>query len=214
MREEKLQVQKEAERREAERLHVGRKAPYSIQLSAVPCQREGDRMGLPQSVLEDLQQASFGSAMTFRLTTKAGAADQVAYGGVLEFTAAPGVVELPLKVLRKLGLTEETCEGVVLQLEAAVLPKGTFVKLEPGDPAAFAKLGNPRAQLQASLAMYNTTLSVGDSFPLLCGPGIVHWMRVVELKPANAISLIDTELEVDLFIPSFVVSPTPAITPA
>ena len=48
-------------------------------------------------------------------------------------------------------------------------------------------------------------MTIGDCISVSYGVDS-HLVRVIELKPADAVSLIDTELEVDLFIPSFVVS--------
>ena len=33
-----------------------------------------------------------------------------------------------------------------------------------------------------------------------------HFVKVTKLEPASAVSIIDTELEVDIFIPGFIVS--------
>lgn len=134
-----------------------------------------------------------------------------AWGGVLEFTAEEGTVALPLKILRKLDLDSQINDNeTMVTLHIASLPKGEFVQLEPLDPPRFNEIPAPQAHLQASLGMYNTTLSVGDTFPVQYGASAPHFVRVTELKPNEAVSLIDTELEVDLHIPSFVQSDQPS----
>ena len=193
----------EVEERRAERFEAASR-PSTRCLRALFRHQEGDRMILPQSVLEDLQREPLMGVMTFlvqRDPPKEG--DPVAYGGVLEFTAEEGTAILPRKIVRKLGMKEGEGEDEIT-LSLVKLPKGTFVRLEPEDPSSFNRIPDPRAHLQASLASSSTTLSIGDTFTVTYGRSS-HLVKVVELKPAAAVSLIDTELEVDIFIPSFVV---------
>ena len=113
-------------------------------------------MILPQSVLEDLQSKSYtGQVMTFKVSIDTPKGKLYTHGGVLEFTAEEGTVQLPYKILRKLELTGE--KGVdenmpIVTVECVPLPKGKFAKLEPLDPPKFSQIPDPRARLQAILS--------------------------------------------------------------
>jgi len=186
-------------------------------------ERGGDRVTLPPSALRALD---FKGAMdvrgpiTFELSTREGART---HAGVLEFTAEDGTVGLPDKTRVCLGaVTEaEECEegGYNTRVTARFvrLPKGTYALLRPRSDAfsqavASAKDGGTRpvfdsvrgkwvlpgleGVLHAALQPL-CCLTLGDAL-VVRHAGEEHVMEVVALQPADAVSLIDTDLQVDL----------------
>merc|ERR1719421_1753794 len=83
-----------------------------------------------------------------------------------------------------------------LIVESATLPKGTFAKLQPLSEE-FATLDDPKGTLERAITGVFTTLNKGDSIVVpVAGHGDIE-VFVVDLQPADAVCVIDTELEVD-----------------
>ena len=120
--------------------------------------------------------------------------------GVLEFIADEGMVYLPYWMMKNLLLQE----GDVLTLRAATLPKGTFVKLQPHSKD-FLDISNPRAVLETTLRNFSC-LTVGDTIPISYN-NKQYWIDIVEANPANAISVIETDCNVDFAPPLDYVEP-------
>ena len=156
---------------------------------------QGDRILLPTSVLHTLMSrvpsAHMPRPMLFRLTL-AGSDSAPRHVGVLEFSAPEGTVVVPLWLLRSMGVND----GDALLVESASLPKGTFAKLQPLDDEFAARTMDPRTTLEAAITGVFTTLAKGDSI-VVPVDGINVEVFVVELRPADAVCVVDTELEVD-----------------
>ena len=156
---------------------------------------QGDRILLPASVLHTLMSrvpsAHMPRPMLFRLTL-AGSDSAPRHVGVLEFSAPEGTVVVPLWLLRSMGVND----GDALLVESASLPKGTFAKLQPLDDEFAARTMDPRTTLEAAITGVFTTLAKGDSI-VVPVDGIDVEVFVVELRPADAVCVVDTELEVD-----------------
>jgi len=95
-------------------------------------------------------------------------------------------------------------EGDLVKLKSVSLPKGTYVKLRP-HTKDFLDISNPKAVLETSLRNY-TCLTVGDSF-MVNYNNKRYYIDVVEAKPANAISIVETDCEVDFTEPLDYVEP-------
>jgi len=95
-------------------------------------------------------------------------------------------------------------EGAFVRFASASLPKGTYVKLQPAT-SDFLDVSNPKAVLERTLRTYSC-LTAGDSF-------VVHYndreyeLEVREARPANAVSIIETDCEVDFDAPKDYVEP-------
>ncbi len=80
------------------------------------------------------------------------------------------------------------------------IAKGTFAKLMPskGD---FMDIPQHRELLESQIrSQGHTTLTVGDSIHIDAA-GVMHTLTVADLKPARAVSLLDTDLTVDIVPP-------------
>lgn len=122
--------------------------------------------------------------------------------GVLEFIADEGMVYLPYWMMQNLLLQE----GDVITLRSATLPKGTFVKLQPHSKD-FLDISNPRAVLETTLRNFSC-LTVGDTIPINYN-NRQYLIDIVEAKPAGAISVIETDCNVDFAPPLDYVEPEP-----
>lgn len=116
-------------------------------------------------------------------------------------------------------------EGDVVHFQNATLPKvrllytkynttstcssppkqGTFVKLQP-HTSDFLDISNPKAVLERTLRGYSC-LTMGDTICLHYN-GKKYYIDVVDAKPGNAISVIETDCEVDFAPPHDYVEPT------
>jgi ubiquitin fusion degradation protein 1 len=95
-------------------------------------------------------------------------------------------------------------EGDVITLRNATLPKGTYVKLQPHSKD-FLDISNPRAVLETTLRNFSC-LSVGDTIPIQYN-NRKYFIDIVEAKPADAISVIETDCNVDFAPPLDYVEP-------
>lgn len=120
--------------------------------------------------------------------------------GVLEFIAEEGMAYLPYWMMQNLLLQE----GDVITLRSATLPKGTFVKLQPHSKD-FLDISNPRAVLETTLRNFSC-LSVGDTIPIHYN-NKTFYIDIIEAKPEAAISVIETDCNVDFAPPLDYVEP-------
>lgn len=82
--------------------------------------------------------------------------------------------------------------------------QGTYVKLQP-HTSDFLDISNPKAVLERTLRGYSC-LTVGDAICLHYN-GKRYFIDVVDAKPGNAISVIETDCEVDFAPPHDYVEP-------
>jgi ubiquitin fusion degradation protein 1 len=122
--------------------------------------------------------------------------------GVLEFVADEGVAYLPYWMMQNLLLRE----GDVAKIQYTKLPKGNYVKLRP-QTKDFLDISNPKAVLETTLRTY-TCLTVGDSI-LIDYNNRRYFIDIVEAKPKDAVSIVDTDCEVDFAPPLDYVEPAP-----
>jgi len=120
--------------------------------------------------------------------------------GVQEFVAEEGHAYLPYWMMENLLLQE----GERILVKIAELPKGTFVKLQPHSKT-FLDISNPKAVLETALR-YFATLTVGDQIAIQYNSKY-YKIRVVDTKPAAAISIIETDVQVDFAPPEGYVEP-------
>ena len=200
----------QADREEAERLaaeeerRITAGITYAENLLAFEVAGEGDKITLPPSALESLtkQDALAQGPMLFQVSlvaapTMPGA--RTSHVGVLEFSAEEGTVGLPLKVRKSLcGGEEKRVELGQVRVKYIRLEKGTYAKFQPRT-AGLSQVPELKAMLEMNLHNH-ATLSVGDLLQVWFR-GKCFDLRVVELEPDPAVTVIDTDLTVDVDVP-------------
>lgn len=179
-------------------------------LEAVRFQGSGDKIKLPPSCFTELSdQGAFDKGpVYFQLTlahqegsSNINAADKendrTTHSGVLEFTADEGTVGVPPHVWQNLFPTD-TPNINLIEVRYVWLPKGTYAKLQP-DQLGFSDLPNHKAILETSLRQH-ATLSEDDIFTVNYGE-LIYKLRVLELKPSSSVSVLETDIEVDIVVP-------------
>lgn len=117
--------------------------------------------------------------------------------GVLNFTASEGSICVPDWIAEQLGLSEYSH----VRLTSVSLPKGTFCQLQP---LSSAWLDVP-VELRLPVLEYNLrnyqTLTQGACIGVMYHH-VTHQLRVVDCRPTSAVSIIDTDIEMDLLEPA------------
>merc|ERR1712038_1206558 len=117
------------------------------------------------------------------------------HAGVLEFTAPEGQCFIPAWIQNQLKLEN----GEVVTVEYTTLPKATFAKFQPQSANFIEDIGDHRAMLERHLRDYSC-ISKGDIIT-------VHYLNkdykilIMETKPASAVSIVDTDMNVDFETP-------------
>ncbi|KAK5742641.1 ubiquitin fusion degradation protein [Elasticomyces elasticus] len=162
----------------------------------------GGKIFLPASALDKLTQLHITYPMLFELIN--GAKGKSTHAGVLEFTAEEGRCYLPYWLMQTLGLEP----GDLLQTKSTDLPPGQFIKLQPQN-TNFLEISDPKAVLETAFRNFSC-LTVGDIFTFSYND-TTYEIAVLELKPEgekHAISVQETDLEVDFAAPIGYVEPT------
>lgn len=165
----------------------------------------GNRLVLPPSALESLSRQSVPNPMHFEISDLDG--NHRTHGGVLEFVAPEEVCYMPAWILRQMRAED----GDVLRIALKTLPKATLVRLRPAS-VALLRVFNPRALLENGLRNF-AALTVGDSFAVEYN-GQFYGLEVVEAKPANAVSVVEADVEVEFATPKDAISRDPELANA
>jgi hypothetical protein len=132
---------------------------------------EDDKIILPEQALIELNQCdamSYG-VLLFEIKTMSSSVSiiqftdnirKVTHCGVREFSALPGTVGIPSKVLESLDIDVKSLSSVSLCVKYVRLPKITYVKFEPKMNEFFA-VGPVKMCLEENLRQHST-LTVGD----------------------------------------------------
>lgn len=202
------QAQLKAEQHMAESLLSGGGIVFSCILDAVPYPGVGDKIKLPPSCFTALSdQGAFDKGpVYFRLSVAVQEVSSdvvtkeshsVTHSGVLEFTAEEGTVGLPPHVWSNLFGSELPMAALV-EVQYVRLPKGSYAKLQPEEPGFF-DVPNHKAVLETTLRQH-ATLSQDDTMTVRHG-GLTFKLRVLELKPSSSVSVLETDIEVDIVNP-------------
>ncbi|XP_074313285.1 uncharacterized protein LOC141648487 isoform X2 [Silene latifolia] len=133
-------------------------------------------------------------------------ANRVSHCGVLEFIAEEGLIYMPYWMMENMLLHE----GDIVRVKNVTIPKGKYVKLQP-HTKDFLDISNPKAILETTLRNYSC-LTTGDSI-MVAYNNKKYYIDIVETKPAHAISIIETDCEVDFAPPLDYVEPErPAVS--
>ncbi|KAL9274321.1 Ubiquitin recognition factor in ER-associated degradation protein 1-like protein [Drosera capensis] len=165
---------------------------YPASFIEKPQIESGDKIILPPSALDRLASLHIDYPMLFELRNNA--ASRTSHCGVLEFIAEEGMIYMPYWMMENMLLQE----GDVVQVKNVTLPKGTYVKLQP-HTKDFLDISNPKAILETTLRNFSC-FTTGDSI-MVAYNNKKYYIDIVETKPSNAISIIETDCEVDFAPP-------------
>merc|ERR1719499_2758200 len=116
---------------------------------------------------------------------------------VLEFTAEEGAVYLPLSMIHNLQLDVNGTSFV--ELENVSLPKGSFARFQPFKTEFVTDIPNHKIVLEKTLRSY-ACLTKGDIIEIKFLDKC-HDLEVVELKPSDVVSIIETDMSVEFAPP-------------
>ncbi|KAJ3691727.1 hypothetical protein LUZ61_020891 [Rhynchospora tenuis] len=166
-----------------------------------PLLEAGDKIIMPPSALDRLAHLNVEYPMLFELRNVA--TSRTSHCGVLEFTAEEGMIYMPYWMMQNLLLQE----GDIITVKNVTLPKGTYVKLQP-HTTDFLDISNPKAILEKTLRSFSC-LTTGDSI-MVAYNSKNYYIDIVETKPSSAVSIIETDCEVDFAPPLDYKEPQPA----
>lgn len=152
----------------------------------------GNKILLPPSALNQLARRNITWPMLFQISNPA--KNRFTHSGVLEFVAEEGTCYMPYWMMQNLQLQE----GDITSIMNTSLSKGTYVKFMPLT-MDFLDITNPKAVLETSLRNF-ATLTVGDIITIQYNNNYYR-ISVLETKPNNAISIIETDIQVDFAPP-------------
>nr|UXY87209.1 ubiquitin fusion degradation protein [Cryptomonas sp.] len=153
---------------------------------------KGDKILLPSSILEIVSNYNVKWPLIFEITNKI--SGKKTHCGVLEFTSDEGCAYLPYWMMRNLDILE----GEKLYFGYADLEKGNYIKIQP-QTSDFLEISNPKAVLEAKLRNF-TCLTKRDVIAIDYNEKI-YWLNVIEVKPGNAINIVEADINVDFISP-------------
>ena len=149
---------------------------------------DGDKILLPPSALRQLAHMNVEWPMLFRISnTDLG---RSTHCGVLEFTSEEGRCYLPYWMMQNLLLEE----GALIIITNVSLRKATYAKFR-AQSVDFLDISNHRAVLEVTLRKY-TCLTVGDIIKIRYADQD-YGLEITELKPGNAVSIIETDMNTE-----------------
>lgn len=156
----------------------------------------GDKIVLPASALEQLlsktgSSGTLPSPLTFQLRHPHSGA--TIHCGVKEFSSSSNTtILIPTWIMQALNLNQG--DHVLIKLD--LLPKGIWAQLQPLS-VDYRDITDYRAALEAHLRGHYHTLTKGQTLSCRYG-GKTYQFQVLQLKPQDAVSITDTDLEVDM----------------
>ena len=203
---EKIAAEEELQQKERELALTGGISFEQIYLATCNEELEEDKVILPESALATLsnQDAFSHGVMLFTITRldANGVVIATTHCGVREFSAPEGTIILSRKVvdsLNCLGEEDTRLDPASVDLRVRIkyvrMNKLEYVKLRPIDNR-FSSIVPIKNMLTENLIKH-ATLTKGDVLSVWY-KGDEHRLRIVETKPEEHGSLIETDLEVDL----------------
>ncbi|GAA5919788.1 hypothetical protein JCM1841_005861 [Sporobolomyces salmonicolor] len=160
----------------------------------------GGKIVMPPSALDELTQLDIELPINFEITNPANP-ELNTHVGVLEFIADEGCVNLPQWVMDQLRLNE----GDPIRIVGGRYPKGKMIKIQP-QSVDFLEISDPKAVLERAMINFSC-LSAGDIVEIGY-QSLTFRLLIMEITPPGpAISVIDTDLEVDFAPPVGYVEP-------
>uniref|UniRef100_A0A7E4UU85 Ubiquitin fusion degradation protein 1 homolog n=1 Tax=Panagrellus redivivus TaxID=6233 RepID=A0A7E4UU85_PANRE len=158
----------------------------------------GGKILLPNSVLDQLVRLNIQYPMLFKLTNMT--TQRVTHCGVLEFLAEEGKCFLPQWMMDQLHLSE----GTHVSIQYVSLPSATYARFKPMS-TDFLQVTNPRAMLEIELRKF-ACLTKNDIIAVEYN-GQLFEFKVNELKPKNAVTIIECDMNVEFDAPEGYVEP-------
>jgi len=152
----------------------------------------GDKVVLPASALDRLSSLRIDYPMLFQISNPK--QKKTSHCGVLEFVADEGHAYIPYWMMQNLLLAE----GDLVRFKNISLSKGTYVKLRP-HTSDFLDISNPKAVLEMTLRNYSCLTK--DDVILVNYNNKRYFIDILETKPGEAITIIETDCEVDFAEP-------------
>jgi len=149
---------------------------------------------LPQSALDWLTRLHITYPLLFKVTNPDAARQRTTHCGVYEFHQEEGRCYMPHWMMQNLLLNEND----LVQVEYTNLPTATYVKFKP-QSADFLDISNHRAVLEIKLRSY-ACLTKGDVIAVEYN-NKSYEILVQEVKPANAVSIIECDMNVEFDAP-------------
>jgi len=149
---------------------------------------------LPQSALDWLTRLHITYPLLFKVTNPDAARQRTTHCGVYEFHQEEGRCYMPHWMMQNLLLNEND----MVQIEYINLPTATYVKFKP-QSTDFLDISNHRAVLEIKLRSY-ACLTKGDVIAIEYNNKSYEF-SVQELKPANAVSIIECDMNVEFDAP-------------
>ena len=147
---------------------------------------------MPASALSFLAFTVFKNPMMFKLTNPTNG--ELTHCGVEEFDAPEYFVFMPNWMMEHLELEQGDCVNV----KSIRLKKGTYVKLQP-HTKDFLEISNPRTVLETTLRNF-FCLTKGDTIMIMYNDKNFY-IDVIKTAPSDAISIFETDCEVDFAPP-------------
>ncbi|CAL1394084.1 unnamed protein product [Linum trigynum] len=161
---------------------------------------------MPQSALARLmmddQALTPGQPMLFQISNPE--SGRVSHCGVSEFTAEEGNAHVLSWMMENLQLKERD----EVRIKSVRLERGSYVKLQPHSVEFFASIRNLKDALEASFNHSFFCVTTGDTI-LISHWGKEFYLNVVETRPGPAVSLVDTDCEVEFDTPLDYKEPEP-----
>ncbi|CCG81579.1 Putative uncharacterized protein [Taphrina deformans PYCC 5710] len=148
-----------------------------------------DKVILPQSFLDAILREYTNTDLPSPLTFAVSAGSRKSHVGVREFSALEGEIIMPSMVCDNLAVKA----GIQVSVKLVELEKGESVKLRPLT-AEYDLNQDWKIALEGAFRSQVTTLTLGDVIRLSSGMRFL----IDELLPANAVCIVDTDLEVVL----------------
>uniref|UniRef100_A0A7N0TVG4 Uncharacterized protein n=1 Tax=Kalanchoe fedtschenkoi TaxID=63787 RepID=A0A7N0TVG4_KALFE len=204
------EAQLKADEQMQESLIAGKGIVFHRFLTPVLYEGSGDKIKLPLSCFKELSdQGAFDKGpLYFRLSVvqqnspsdpnpNGEDTQRSTHSGVLEFTVDEDCVALPRHVWNNLFPTAAIAAPLV-EVRYVWLPKGVYAKLQP-DRIGFSDIPNHKAVLETILR-HHATLSENDLLTVNHGI-LTYTLRVLELRPSSSVSVLETDIEVDVVSP-------------
>jgi len=149
---------------------------------------------LPQSALDWLTRLHITYPLLFKVTNPDVGRQRTTHCGVFEFHQEEGRCYMPHWMMQNLLLNEND----LVQVEYTSLPTATYVKFKP-QSTDFLDISNHRAVLEIKLRNY-ACLTKGDVIAVEYNNKSYEFL-VQDLKPANAVSIIECDMNVEFDAP-------------
>lgn len=168
---------------------------YPINVVKSKTYNRGNKIILPPSILDSLEKENFGAItkpvifQLWNLNSK-----KKTNCGVLDYTADEMCIFIPMWIMDNLKIAI----GQRIQIRTINIEKGKYVRF--GNISEdFFYLANIKIILETKLRFY-TCLTVSDNIPI-CYAQKKYMLNVLQVKPGNAITIINVDIEVTFATP-------------